>query len=143
MREAILDANVLLRYLTDEPRELADRVAAILEVAENDRISLVVAPLTLAEVVYVLESVYHWPRKEIADRLLELLSASVLTVVEEDTLARALTWYRDLPGLDFADGYVAAAATVRGHGRVVSFDRHLRRVPGITAITEPDQLQQD
>ncbi|MCL4370087.1 MAG: PIN domain-containing protein [Chloroflexi bacterium] len=143
MREAVLDANVLLRYLTDEPREMADRVAAILEAGESQRISLVLAPLTLAEVVYVLESVYRWPRKEIADRLLDLISASVLTVLEQDSLSQALTWYHDLGGLDFADAYIAAVAAVRGHGQVVSFDRHLQRVPGITAIQDPAQLQRD
>ncbi len=143
MREAILDANVLLRYLTDEPRDLADRVAAILETAESQRIPLIVAPLTLAEVVYLLESVYHWPRKEIAERLLDLISASVLTVLEQDTLSQALTWYRDLRGLDFADGYVAALAASRGQGQVISFDRHLRRVPGITVIQDPTQVRRD
>lgn len=143
MREAVLDANVLLRYLTDEPREMADRVAAILEAGESQRISLVLAPLTLAEVVYVLESVYRWPRKEIADRLLDLISASVLTVLEQDSLSQALTWYHDLGGLDFADAYIAAVAAVRSHGQVVSFDRHLQRVPGIMAIQDPAQLQRD
>jgi predicted nucleic acid-binding protein len=53
-REAILDANVLLSYLTTEPRLLSDRAVAILEIAEAHGIGLVVAPLVLAEVVYVL-----------------------------------------------------------------------------------------
>ncbi len=48
MREVVLDANVLLRYLTDQPRELADRVAGILEAAEQERIVLLVAPLLQA-----------------------------------------------------------------------------------------------
>ena len=59
MREAIVDAHILLRHLTDEPRDLVDRVAAVLKAAERRRIGLVVAPLTVAEGVYVLESVYR------------------------------------------------------------------------------------
>ena len=58
MREAV-DAHILLRYLTEEPRDLADRVAAVLEAAERRRIGLVVAALTVAEGVYLLESVYR------------------------------------------------------------------------------------
>lgn len=66
MREALLDANILLRYLTDVPRDLADRVAGILERAEDSGTDLVVAPLIFAEVIYVLQSVYGWSRVDIA-----------------------------------------------------------------------------
>ncbi len=62
-------------------------------------------------------------------------------MVEQESLAKALTWYRDVPGLDFADAYVAALAVARGHGNVVSFDRHLRRVPGVTAVQSADQIR--
>ena len=136
-REAILDANILLRYLTDEPRELADRAAGILEAAEARQAALVVASLTLAEVVYVLGSVYHWSRNEITERLLDLLSASVLVVLERDVIVQALQWYRDVPGLHFADAYVAALALARGHGMVISFDRGLRRVADIILVQDP------
>ena len=141
MREAILDANILLRYLTDEPRPLAERVAAILEVAERQRIALVVAPLTVAEVVYVLESVYHWDRTDIARGLLDLISASVLQVLEHEAVVQALSWYRDMRPLHFADAYMAALAVERGYATVVSFDRALKRVPGITLLEDPDQIR--
>ena len=59
MPEALVDANLLLRYLTNEPRRLADRAAATPQGAEQQRTALVVTPLTLAEVVYVLASVYQ------------------------------------------------------------------------------------
>ena len=90
--------------------------------------------------VYVLESVYHWERRDIADRLLQLISADVLFFLERDTLIQVLRWYRDVAGLDLADAYVAALAASRGHGHVVSFDRHMQRVPGITLIQDRDQL---
>ncbi len=44
-------------------------------------VRLVVAPLTLAEVVFVLESTYGWRRREIAAGLLSVLSADVLEVL--------------------------------------------------------------
>ena len=136
MREAILDANILLRFLTDEPRNLAGRVAGILEQAEESGIALVVPPLIFAEVVYVLESVYRWPRSDIAQGLLDLIRASVLVVLEESTILQTLAWYRDRSGLDFADAYVAALAIERSHGTVISFDRDLRRLPGITVVQD-------
>ena len=141
MDEAILDANILLRYLTDEPRALADRVATILNHAEEEQIALVVAPLTLAEVIYVLESVYTWPRADIADGLLNLIAASVVTFLEELAIVQSLTWYRDHPRLDFADAYVAALAVQRGHGTVITFDRDLKRLSNISVIQDVTDLE--
>lgn len=137
MRECLVDANILLRYLTNEPRDLADPAAALLERTEQSAIALVVAPLTLAEVVYVLESVYAWPRRDIALRLSDLIAASVFVVLELEVMAQTLALYRDTAALDFADAYVAALAGSRGRSGVMSFDRELRRVPGIRLIQDP------
>jgi len=53
---------------------------------------------------------------------------------------QALEWYERLPAVHFADAYVCAVATERGHGRVVSFDRALRRVPGIQTIEQATDI---
>ncbi len=139
MAEALLDANVMLRYLTDEPRALADRTSRILEAAEARRIRLVVAPLTVAEVVFVLDSVYGWRRREIAERLLSLISASLMMFLDEEAITRALMWYRDLGAVHFADAYVAALAIDRA-SPLVSFDRGVRRIPGLAVVESPEDL---
>lgn len=139
-REALLDANVLLRILTDEPGELLDRATAIVAEAEEHNISLVVSSVTWAEIVYLLESFYTWPRAVIADRLLDLSTVDSLTTPDLASVQQALRWYAEFQALDFADGFVAALAVQRGHGRVISFDRDLRKLPGVTAIQQPGQL---
>lgn len=139
MDDAILDANILLRYLTNEPQDLAERVVHLLEAADARRISLMVAPLTLGEVVFVLESVYKWKRREIADRLLNLIDASVMEFMEQRTIVQALAWYRDTGGLHFADAYLASLAATRADF-VISMDRGLRRVPGIKIVDRPEDL---
>jgi|SRR5579884_1287281 predicted nucleic acid-binding protein len=143
MSEAVLDANILLRVLTDEPREPADRAAAILATADGHRVELIVTTLTLAEVVYVLESVYGWQRQTIAERLIELVSAGVFQFLEQPILLAALAWYRDIGSLRFADAYVAAVAADRAQAAVISFDRALGRVPGITLMQEPASMERD
>ena len=140
MDEGLLDANMLLRLLTNEPKHLAERAAALLTAAEEQHIALVVVPLILAEVVYVLQSVYKWPRADIAQGLLELLSASVLVVLEREVVAQTLRWYQEFPRIDFADAYIAALAAHRGHGVVFSFDHDLRRLPGVQPIEDAAQL---
>lgn len=138
-REVLVDANILLRFLTSAPRDLADRAASLLEAAERRRIPLIVPPLILAEVVYVLERVYHWERRDIADRLLALVAAEVFTVLDGSSIAQALTWYRDIGGLHFADAHIAALARSRG-GHVMSFDQRLARVPEIRLVLDPEDI---
>ena len=137
--EALVDANVVLRHLTGQPPALAEEAARLLETAEQQRMNLVLAALTVAEVVYVLESVYGWDRTAIADGLLEFLSADVLVVLDGEAVRQALTWYRDVRRVHFADAYVAALAVQRGHGNMITFDRELRRLAGINTITTGTQ----
>ena len=139
MDDALLDANILLRYLTNEPRDLTERVVHLFETADSRRINLMVAPLTLGEVVFVLESVYQWKRRDIADRLLNLISASVMEFMEQRTVAQALAWYRDTSGLHFADAYLASLASTRADF-VISLDRGLKRVAGLRVVDRPEDL---
>ena len=92
---------------------MADRVVAVFEAAERHQVALAVTSLTLADVVYVLESVYKWERRTMAERLIDLISASVLRIPEQSTLAQALVWYGDIGNLHFADAYVAAVAAAQ------------------------------
>jgi len=140
LTEAVLDANVLLRYLTDEPRELADRAITILDSARSQGVNPLVTSMTVAEVVYVLESVYEWPREVIAERLTELILAEVLTFPEQQRLIQTLAWYREFSSVHFADAYVAATATSTTDQVVISFDRGLRRIPGLRLVQHIDEL---
>jgi predicted nucleic acid-binding protein len=140
MHEAFVDANVLLRFLTNEPREPADRAALLLEAAEERNVDLVVPALILAEVAYVLESVYIWPRTDIAARLLDLIGSEVFVVPERAAVIQSLLWYRDVAGIHFADAYLAGVAGDRGDACLLSLDRRLHRIPGIRLVQHPDEL---
>jgi predicted nucleic-acid-binding protein len=130
-----VDANTLLRYLTNEPAQLAERAVQLLEEAERRRFALVVASITLAEVIYVLESVYRRRRDQMVDILLALIDSDIFLFPDRDALIQALIWFRNNSALDFEDAYVGALALLR-RGPVMSFDKHLQRVAGLTVIGE-------
>lgn len=136
MTEAVVDANVLLRHLTGEPPVLAEQAGGVLESAERRGVRLVITVLTLAEVVWVLERSYRWPRPAIADGLTQVLASSTFHVPEAALLERALRWYRSRPRLHFADAYVAAVAADRG-AAVVSFDRELKGLHEVVVVDSP------
>jgi predicted nucleic acid-binding protein len=53
-----VDANIVLRFITKEPENMAERAARLMAQAEAGEVSLYIAPLVLAEIVWVLRFFY-------------------------------------------------------------------------------------
>lgn len=121
-----LDANVLLRFLTGSPEELAGRAARLLERGQRGEISLRVHPVVVAETVWVLESFYGYSREEISGALIPLLEQPALRVEGARTVVRALEAMAE-NNVDFADALLAETARSRGEG-IASFDKDFRKL---------------
>ncbi|HEY6570823.1 MAG TPA: type II toxin-antitoxin system VapC family toxin [Candidatus Limnocylindrales bacterium] len=126
---AFLDTNVLIRHLTGDPPDLAERATRFLSTAED----LLLPDLILAEVAYVLESFYETPREQVATILRSVLAFPAISVVDAQLLFRAVEVY-DTQRLDFADAFLVACAERTGIGEIVSFDRSIDRVGTVTRI---------
>ena len=126
---AFVDSNVLVRHLTGDPPEQAQQATWFLRGAE----SLVVVDLVVAEVVYVLESVYQVGRARVADLVRAILGFSAVAVPDEALLLRTLEIYEEY-GIHLAESYLAACAELSGVGVVASFDREIDRVSTIQRL---------
>ncbi len=124
----LLDTNVLVRHLTGEPSDQPRRATAFLDTDEP----LELPALVVAELVYVLESVYEQSRRQVAALVRAVLAHPPVNAAEEPALLRAVELYETV-GVHFAEAYLAALAE-QGDRRVASFDRDLDRVPTITRI---------
>lgn len=131
MKRAFIDANIILRYLTKDPPEMAEAALRVFTAANSGELSLIVIPITVAEVVWVLESFYGHPKAQIATIMTQFLHSDGLDVEDLDLLTQALYLYHD-KNLDFADALLATTVLRKGPPAVYSFDHHLDRVPGIT-----------
>ena len=120
---AFVDTNVLIRHLTGDPPAQAAQATKYL--AEADE--LILTDLILAETAYVLESLYHAPRAQVAETLRAVLGFRAITVVDAELVQRAVEVY-DIDRLDFADAYLVACAERSGVGAIASFDRSIDRV---------------
>jgi predicted nucleic acid-binding protein len=60
---AFVDSNVLVRHLTGDPPDQAKKAGEFLRTTED----LILVDLVVAEVVYVLESVYAVERERVAE----------------------------------------------------------------------------
>ncbi len=121
-----VDANVLLRFLTGNPPEMADRAEKLIERAGLGEVALKVHPVVVAETVWVLESFYEHSKKEIRGALLPLLSDHGLKIEESKSVLGALELMAE-SNVDFADALLAETALSRDES-IVSFDRDFRRL---------------
>lgn len=128
---AYVDTNVLVRYLTGDPPELAQRARRYLEREEN----LILLDLIVAEIAYVLTSYYKYDRAQVAVALRTAITGPALQVSDLDMLVRTVELY-ETHRVDFADAYLIASAEAAGVGGVASFDRDIER-PGTVVRVEP------
>jgi predicted nucleic acid-binding protein len=126
---AFVDTNVIVRHLTGDPPAQARRATVLL----GGRHELLLTDLVLAELVYVLESYYERPRREVATLARSLLALRSIVAIDGLLLLRAIELY-ELERLDFAEAYLVAAAETSGVGAVVSFDRRIDRAKSIRRI---------
>lgn len=125
MRELILDANVLVRFLVQDVPQQAKAARKLVELAESGAIRLVVDPMIIAEAVYVLTSFYKKPRESVANALLVFVQSDGVFAGEESRLVDALRRFQRT-SVDFADAWLAASAA-ETQREVASFDRDLDR----------------
>ncbi|MHB8312273.1 MAG: PIN domain-containing protein [Candidatus Dormibacteria bacterium] len=115
-----LDANVVLRHFTGQPAELAARATAALVRAPPR--SLVLAGMTVTEIVYVLQGVYQRPREEVV-RLVEATLALASIAVDNEVLLRRTSEHYGRRGMDWPDAYLVALVETRQLDSLLSFDR--------------------
>lgn len=128
---AFLDSNVLVRHLIGDPPGQAKRATAFLRDADE----LILVDLVVAEVVYVLESVYEVERDRVAELGRAILGFPAVVAPDPLLLLRAFEIYEE-HRIHFVESYLAAYAEASGVGAVASFDRAIDGV-GTVRRLEP------
>jgi predicted nucleic acid-binding protein len=134
-RPPFLDSSVVVRYLTDDPPEMAAMAAELID----SSVELVLSEVVLVESAYVLESVYEVPRAELVDALMSLVQRRNIRLLNlsKPLALEALQTCRDSRRHSFSDAVVWAEAVESGAMQIFTFDR---RFPssGLEAGMPPD-----
>jgi predicted nucleic acid-binding protein len=129
MKELLLDANVLVRFLVQDDPKQSKAATALFEKAERGDVLLHLDALAVAETVYVLMGRYERNRTEIATVLLAIIQNAGVETLDANTVTDALQRFGGA-NVDFSDAWLAARAAQLGHA-VVSFDRDLDKFKDI------------
>jgi predicted nucleic acid-binding protein len=126
-----LDTNVILRHLLGDHPDHSPRATDYLARIERGELSVRTADTVIFELVFTLERSFRQPKARIRDVLLALLALPGIVLPGKRRLRRAFDLYVDL-NLPFADAYHAALMQGLKLDRIVTFDQHFNRIPGIT-----------
>jgi predicted nucleic-acid-binding protein len=129
---AFVDTNVLVRHLTGDPPDMAQRATRYLA---SER-GLLLADLVIAETVYVLESFYEAPRSQVAEVIRSLIAFDSIVCVDPPLLLRTVEVY-ETDRLDFAEAYLVACAESTAVRCVVSFDQAIDRIDTVERVEPP------
>ena len=129
---AFIDTNILVRHLTGDPPDTAQRATRFLASEHG----LLLVDLVVAETVYVLESFYEAPRRQVAEAIRSLIAFDSIVCVDPPLLLRAVEVY-ETDRLDFAEAYLVACAETTEVGRVASFDRAVDRMDTVERVEPP------
>jgi predicted nucleic acid-binding protein len=136
MEKQILDANVLVRFLRDDHPDHSPRARALIAKAEAGKVRLVLLDAVVAEVVFVLTSVYDCPRHKVAEALLAFVNHGGIECPEAEVIADALQRFA-AKKVDYMDCFLAAVAKSRDNP-VASFDHDFRKFDDIECRTPGD-----
>jgi uncharacterized protein len=136
---AVIDTNLLVRYLTEDDLHKANSVESLLDRASRGEIRLVIPSVVMAELVWVLESFYKMEAARIADLLEALLHTPGLEVHENRLVREALGIYQNNQ-IDFIDAWVIAFARQRSISRIYTYDkRHFKGISDLEVAEPPVQ----
>ncbi len=113
-----IDTNIIVRYLTGDDPEQAEKVRALI-----GHEPVFVPRTVLLEVEWVLRGVYDLSSKQIIPALRALAGLPGVSIEDTALVAKAMNWSD--AGMDFADALHLAAAT--GCESFLTFDKRLAR----------------
>ncbi len=119
---AFLDTSYIVRYLTDDPPEMAAQAALLIDSEEP----LILSELALVESAYVLSSNYQLSREDIVEVLIDLVQRQnlFLPVLPKPRVLEALDLCRRSKRYSFTDAFLWAQVLEGGYGkRIYTFDR--------------------
>jgi predicted nucleic acid-binding protein len=135
VKSKIIDTNVIVRYLTENPATVLVKFKGVFTFfprVERGEITVELTELVLFETFFVLTRLYEVPQKEVAEKLAAIVAFKGVQMSNKSLMLSCLKILQDKK-IDLVDAYLLAYAKKKGIRDVYSFDRDLSRY-GLNSI---------
>lgn len=128
-----LDTNILLRLWLNDDSAQNRRIDKLLSEHGNMPGSLLVTDVVLAEAVWTLRSAYQQDKSAQLLAVRSLLHETAFTFEDREAVAIAVSLF-EAASCEFSDCLVAAKHARLGCEFMATFDRRMRKLPGVQAL---------
>ncbi|MDL1962661.1 MAG: PIN domain-containing protein [Deltaproteobacteria bacterium] len=128
-----IDTNIFIRFLTNDIPEKADACEKIFKKAVAKKETLFTTDLVIAEIVWVLESIYELQKEEVQDKVEKILNTPNLICPHRNLILSALTLYSE-KNIDYIDAYNALVLKDEGIEELYSYDKDYDRIDWLTRL---------
>jgi predicted nucleic-acid-binding protein len=128
-----IDTNVLLRLWLDDDPAQGKRIDALLADHGGTPGSLLVSDVVLAEGVWTLRSVFSQDKAAQLTAVRSLLDEAAFAFEDREAIVRAAAMF-ETASCGFSDCLVVAKHAHRGCDFTATFDRAMRKLPGVRVL---------
>lgn len=134
MNRAFIDTSAILRMLIQDDDLKAKAVENLIRNAPESGVVLHVIPITIMEIVWVLEKVYKHPKKSIRELAEAIINTPQLKVDLAGVFLNALKVYEE-KNVKFADAVMAFWGMEKGITTAYTYDEvDFKRIEGLTVL---------
>ncbi len=124
-----IDTNIFLRVLTGDNRKQYTESIQILSSVKNNKLDAYTSSLVIAELVWVLEKLYKYPKTFVIERIEGILNLNGLNLVDTCNLKDALQTYSKST-IKYIDAAIASIAEIQEKRMtIVSYDSDFGKLP--------------
>ena len=128
---AFIDTSAVLRLLVKDDPAKARAVERLLKESKDKNIALYLLPVTILEIVWVMEKVYRLSRKGIRELVEAILNTPELKCPLEQVFRQALIAY-ETQNIKFADAVMGYWGLNEGLSTVYTYDeKDFKKIPGL------------
>lgn len=132
--KAFIDTSAILRLLVKDDLAKAKAVEKLIKESKTKGISLYILPITILEIVWVGEKVYHLDRKTVRELVEAILNTPGLKCPLEHVFRQALITY-ETKKVKFADAVMGYWGLEEGISIVYTYDTDdFKKIPGLQPL---------
>src|SRR5699024_2661597 len=128
-----LDTNLLVRLLTDDDPDQADLVESLFESLGKKDTTFLINEIVLAELDWVLTSVYDYSKKDFLKTIDQLFKTENIAFNTPDLVKQAYKLYSK-NNADFSDCYLSAQNNSLGCKTTYTFDKKASKLNTFTLL---------
>lgn len=134
MNRAFIDTSAILRLLVQDDDLKAKAVENLIRNAQQKGLVLHVIPVTILEIVWVLEKVYKYRKEAVRELAEAIINTPQLKVELAVVFLNALKLYEE-KNVKFADAVMAFWGIDRGITTTYTYDeKDFKRIDGLTVL---------